>query len=109
MSSILAGSIARVSALSGVDLATIEQQCRVRGAILAVAELHSVCSVTVDVSPTSTCGCGPWAVPGQYHPRFTGVRMVADPVKAAGTLGLWHVPASVAQAVRNQLRMAARE
>ena len=106
---VLAANIARVSVLSGVDPATIERHCRIRGAIIAVAELESVCSATVaaGVPPAGRCDCGRWAVPGEHHLRFAGVRVLAEPVKATGALGLWRVPAPAAQAVRNQLREAA--
>ena len=71
-----------------------------RGAFVAVAELVDVCAETVNTMRRAPlgevwCGCGPWAVPGLYHWKLTGVRALDAPVPCRGAQGLWSVPDEV--------------
>lgn len=67
-----------------------------RGVVIALVDLVQVCPVaTAATRHGRECGCGPWAVPGQYHWRLANVRALAEPVPCRGMQGLWTVPADV--------------
>jgi hypothetical protein len=68
-------------------------------AVVAVADIAFVCNGVVKVR----CGCGPWAVRGQYHWQLVDVRVLPGPVPCAGRLGLWHPAPEVVAAVAEQL------
>ncbi len=89
---------ARVYELTGAYLVK-----SVESAIVAVADLVGVCTTR---GSSDVCGCGPWAVTGQYHWHLAGVRPLADAVPCKGRLGLWSLSADVAAAVRAQLTNA---
>jgi hypothetical protein len=72
-------------------------------AIVAVADLKGVCSATVD-SPSSTCGCGPWAAPGQHHWRLARkITVLAEPVKCQGAQRTWSPPGHLMAAIAWQV------
>lgn len=60
------------------------------GYVLAVVDLVSICTATMN-DPSATCGCGPWAVPGQAHWRLDLARKLDKPLEAKGRLGLWEL------------------
>lgn len=72
--------------------------------IVGVVEVADVCAATVDTSndPLGGCGCGPWAVWGQYHWKLTNPRPLTAPVPASGRLGLWAPDPDVVLALRQQ-------
>lgn len=71
------------------------------GAVIAVAELKDVCDSAV--SPGGTCDCGPWADPGAYHWRLTGVRALRRPIVALGRTEPWEPPPALVTEVRTML------
>jgi hypothetical protein len=74
--------------------------------IVAIAELVGVCSLTVDLDSRSSCDCGQWAFPGQYHWRFANVRKLPQAVPCRGAQQLWYPPDGVAAQVEQQLAVA---
>src|SRR6266536_1674641 len=74
-----------------------------QAAVVAVAILARVCAVTVNAPPQVLCGCGRWAVHGQYHWRLRHVLALPEPVAARGRQGLWHPAPDVRAAVQEQL------
>jgi hypothetical protein len=74
-----------------------------RAAVVAVAILDRVCALTVNAPPQVWCGCGRWAVHGQYHWRLRHVLALPEPVAARGRQGLWQPQPDVYAAVQQQL------
>lgn len=68
----------------------------VRSAILATARLASCHFATDDC-------CAPWGMPDYFHWQLEDVTPLAEPVPAAGQLGLWTPPDGVLAAVQAQL------
>lgn len=68
---------------------------KIRGAILAVAEL----------TDCHRCGgsCSPWAESGAWHWVLTDVRALREPVACKGRLSLWTPDAEIRRAVLDQL------
>lgn len=87
--------------LSGLPPAVVERSMEVRGAVIAVARLTGVCSLSLDLLPGETlaCDCGPWAFPGQRHFRLASVRALPEPVPCKGAQRLWRLPDDVYAAV----------
>lgn len=83
---------ARVFELSGAYVLKTEMS-----AIVAVVELVDICTAL------DSCGCGPWAVPGQCHWKLTNPRELATPVECKGRLGLWSLTVEVESAVLAQI------
>jgi len=68
------------------------------GAVVAIGELTAVCD------GGHTCGCGPWADPGEYHWRLESIRALPRPIVALGRQpGLWEPPASLITNVQAML------
>lgn len=92
---------ATVAHVAGVDLRTVREGARVRGAVIAVARLADICSAQ---EFGRSCDCGPWAAYGQHHWRLEGVRPLADPVPCGGARGLWALPPRIRDQVLSQVR-----
>lgn len=74
------------------------------GAVIAMAELTSVCSAAADGGP---CDCGPWAMPGHHHWRLDSPRPLPRPIVALGRPGLWEPPATLVADVHAMLAQTA--
>jgi hypothetical protein len=73
-------------------------------AVVALADLAYVCDHTVNRWPIRTaCGCGRWAVHGQYHWRLGRVWVLPQPVPCRGYQKLWQPAPEVRAAVQAQL------
>ncbi|ANZ35293.1 hypothetical protein BBK82_03560 [Lentzea guizhouensis] len=60
------------------------------GYVLAVVDLVGICDVSLH-RPDISCGCGPWAIPGQAHWRLESPRVLDKPLAAKGQLQLWEL------------------
>jgi len=56
--------------------------------VVATVRVVDVCAGSAHTD-TVVCGCGPWAMPGQYHWRIDQVRVLPSPVECRGAQGLW--------------------
>jgi hypothetical protein len=83
---------------TGVPRLQSKDERFVRGAVIAVAVLDSICKC--DGS------CSPWAVYGQFHWRLVEVRTLATPVPARGALGVWPLLLEAETVVREQVPVA---
>ncbi|REF00241.1 ASCH domain-containing protein [Thermomonospora umbrina] len=94
-----------VAGRCGLPPQAVAHLSRVRGSVIAIAELADVCADCLYSAHTAPlrCECGTWAVNGQRHLRLTEVRALPEPVPARGALGLWSLPPDVAAAVRTQV------
>jgi hypothetical protein len=70
--------------------------------VVAVVRLVDVCAESAGAGAV-VCGCGPWAMPGQYHWRIDLVRVLAVPVECRGLQGLWHPSPGVLAQVAAQI------
>lgn len=84
----------------GCDITTA---VTVTSAVVAVADLMWVCDAA---HRRVSCGCGAWAVAGQYHWRLGNVRALPVPVPCRGFQRLWWPAAEVQVGVRAQLAAA---
>lgn len=102
-------AIATAARLAGLPRDVVERSMEVRGAVVAVARLTGVCSLSLGVPPGAplACGCGPWAFPGQRHFRLSGVRALPEPVPCRGAQQLWQLPDDVYDAVLPTARSVA--
>ena len=87
--------------LAGLSPAIVERSMEVRGAVVAVARLTGVCSLSVQNPPGAPldCDCGPWAVSGQRHFKLDGVHALPEPAPCRGFQKLWALPDDVYEAV----------
>lgn len=94
-------AIATAARLAGLTRDVVERSMEVRGAVVAVARLTGVCSLSLDVPPGEppACGCGPWAFPGQRHFRLADVLALPEPVPCRGAQRLWQLPDDVYDAI----------
>jgi hypothetical protein len=99
-------AIRRVAELSGLPVRAVREGAKLRGAVVAVAQLADVCSAAFvgGYERTPRCGCAPWAVSQQQHLVLAAdVRVLPHPVPCKGALGLWYLPGDVDAEVRAQL------
>lgn len=68
--------------------------------IVGVVDLEGICDRSVN---GGSCGCGPWAIPGQRHWRLTNPRPLPEPIPCGGARGLWEPSPDVLAAVGDQL------
>jgi hypothetical protein len=99
-------AIRRVAELSGLPIWAVREGAKVRGAVVAVAQLADVCCaafISGDLRPPR-CGCPPWAAGQQQHLLLAAdVRVLPAPVPCKGALGLWYLPDDIDAEVRVQL------
>lgn len=87
--------------LAGLSPAIVERSMEVRGAVVAVARLTGVCSLSVQ-NPAGRpldCDCGPWAFSGSRHFKLADVHALPEPVPCRGFQKLWALPDDVYEAV----------
>lgn len=82
--------------------AGIDPSSAVPSAVVAVADIAHCCGAS-RFTDTVVCGCGTWAVAGQYHWRLANVRVLPVPVTCAGAQRLWYPKPAVVEAVARQL------
>lgn len=58
------------------------------GMVIAVVDVVGVCAASFD-EPTVVCDCGPWANAAEKHWQLANARLLKNPFKAKGRLGLW--------------------
>ncbi|MFE9099783.1 ASCH domain-containing protein [Actinomadura geliboluensis] len=87
--------------LAGLSPRTVERSMEVRGAVVAVARLTGVCSLSLLLPPGGPleCDCGPWAFSGQRHFKLADVKALPAPVPCHGAQKLWTLPVGVYEAV----------
>lgn len=98
-------AIARVAELAQVPVEQVVEECKTRGAVVAVARLSYVCGRTT-VDRFGTCDCGSWAAHGQFHFVLRDVVALPEPVPCRGYQRLWSLPKPTLVAVRAQWRKA---
>lgn len=69
--------------------------------IVGVVEVHGMCTEPIG---GGTCGCGPWAMPGQAHWQLRNPRPFAEPVPHVGRLKLHQVADDAWPDVERQLK-----
>lgn len=57
--------------------------------IVGVVDLVSICTAKPDFAQPLSCGCGPWAMPGQYHWKLANPRPFPKPIPCRGMPGLF--------------------
>lgn len=82
--------------------AGIDPTLAVPSSIGALVTLGPICKLS-RYTHGMMCGCGFWAFPGQCHWALAEVLVLPHPVPCGGRLGLWHPPASVLDAIAEQL------
>ncbi|MCP9947334.1 ASCH domain-containing protein [Actinomadura madurae] len=104
-------AIATAARLASLPRDVVERSMEVRGAVIAVARLTGVCSLSLHVPPGEplACDCGPWAFPGQRHFRLTSVRALPEPVPCCGAQKFWELPDDVYEAILPTAKKVARE
>jgi hypothetical protein len=83
--------LVELGVISDLETPAPHPHLKATGAVLAIADLTSICT------DSARCYCGPWAAIGPKHWRLKDdVQAFAEPVPARGAQGLWDIDLAVA-------------
>lgn len=88
-------------------VSVVDRAAVATSAIVAVADIAHACDSSLNAHALR-CGCGPWAMPGQWHWVLANVLALPEPVPATGKLGLWRPDQPTLRTVAAQLPAVTR-